>query len=200
LSSRGRLHAYQGYSLPQVVFTVRLAALLGARALVVTNSAGGLTAERQPGDLVLLGDHLNLSGLTPLWGSFPPAWGPQFPDMTHAYDPELRRTLTRCAGELGIPLIEGIYAGLAGPSYETPAEVRMLRGLGADVVGMSTVNEVIAARHMGLRCAVISVVSNPGAGVSDEILDHADVLERGQKAARRVARIFERFFALPDLF
>jgi purine-nucleoside phosphorylase len=199
LSSRGRLHYYQGYTLPQVVFMARLCALLGAKALVMTNSAGGLLAEQTPGDLVLLRDHLNLTGDNPLWGRFPESWGPQFPDMTHAYDPELRERIRESADELGIEISEGIYAGLGGPSYETPAEVRMLRGLGADVVGMSTVNEVIAAHHMGLRCACISVVSNPAAGVTDEILVHSDVLERGQVAARKVARILEHLLSLPDL-
>lgn len=199
LSSRGRLHAYQGYTLPQVVFMVRLCALLGARALVMTNSAGGLNPYRKPGDLVLLSDHLNLTGNNPLWGSFPEAWGPQFPDMTHAYDREFRQQLLGCANDLGISMVEGVYAGLGGPSYETPAEVRMLAGLGADVVGMSTVNEVIAAHHMGVRCACISVVSNPAAGVTEEILDHNDVLERGKVAARDVAKVLERFLALPDL-
>ena len=199
LSSRGRLHAYQGYSLAQVVFPIRLAAKLGAKVLMMTNSAGGLLPTHVPGNLFLLDDHLNLSGMNPLWGRFPSEWGPQFPDMTHAYDPALRDLLKTCAGELGIELKQGVYVGLGGPSYETPAEVRMLAGLGADVVGMSTVNEVIAAHHMGMRCACISVVSNPAAGVTDEVLDHSDVLSRGKAAAARVAEVFEKTLAHPDL-
>lgn len=199
LSSRGRLHAYQGYSLAQVVFPIRLAAKLGAKILIMTNSAGGLHLEHVPGDLILLQDHLNMSGMNPLWGHFPEDWGPQFPDMTHAYDPALRELLKRCAGEMEIELKEGIYVGLGGPSYETPAEVRMLGKLGADAVGMSTVNEVIAAHHMGMRCACISVISNPAAGVTDEILDHADVLSRGKAAAAKVADIFGHALKHPDL-
>ena len=199
LSSRGRLHAYQGYSLAQVVFPIRLAAKLGAKVLIMTNSAGGLHIDHVPGDLFLLEDHLNMSGMNPLWGHFPEEWGPQFPDMTHAYDRDLRALLESCADELDVPLKKGIYVGLGGPSYETPAEVRMLGNLGADVVGMSTVNEVIAAHHMGMRCACISVVSNPAAGVTDEILDHADVLSRGKKAAARVAKVFEKALVHPDL-
>ena len=199
LSSRGRLHAYQGYDIAQVVFPIRMAAKLGAKVLIMTNSAGGVLSSHVPGDLFLLSDHLNLSGMNPLWGRFPSSWGPQFPDMTHAYDPALRSLLQGCADELDIQLKQGVYVGLGGPSYETPAEVRMLAKLGADVVGMSTVNEVIAAHHMGMRCACISVVSNPAAGVTDEVLDHADVLSRGRKAAARVARVFERALAHPDL-
>ncbi len=199
LSSRGRLHAYQGYHMAEVVFPIRLAAKLGAKVLIMTNSAGGVLPGHVPGDLFLLNDHLNLSGMNPLWGRFPSSWGPQFPDMTHAYDPELRSLLERCARELDIELKHGVYVGLGGPSYETPAEVRMLAKLGADVVGMSTVNEVIAAHHMGMRCACVSVVSNPAAGVTDEVLDHADVLSRGRAAAQRVAKVFERALAHPDL-
>lgn len=199
LLSRGRLHAYQGYTAAQTVFTVRLAALLGARVLVLTNSSGGLHARQNAGDLVLLADHLNLTGKNPLEGVFPETWGPQFPDMTNAYDPVLRRLIAGLAGELEIPLPEGVYAGVFGPSYETPAEVRMLRAMGGDVVGMSTVMEVIAAHHMGLRCAGISLVSNPGAGVTDEILVHEDVLERGEKAAVGLSKILSRLLAHPEL-
>lgn len=199
LSSRGRLHAYQGYSLAQVVFPIRLAAKLGCKVLIMTNSAGGLHIDHVPGDLFLLDDHLNLSGMNPLWGQFPEEWGPQFPDMTHAYDVELRRLIQESADGLDIALKRGVYVGLGGPSYETPAEVRMLAKLGADVVGMSTVNEVIAAHHMGLRCACVSVVSNPAAGVTDEILDHEDVLSRGKHAAQKVAKVFEAALKHPDL-
>ncbi|MEL7058389.1 MAG: purine-nucleoside phosphorylase [Acidobacteriota bacterium] len=199
LSSRGRLHAYQGYSRAQVVFTIRLAAQLGARLLLMTNSSGGLRPELGAGSLVAIADHLNLTGDNPLWGRFPASWGPQFPDMSQAYDPDLRRLLLDIARAEGIAVEEGIYAGVPGPSYETPAEVRMLHRLGADVVGMSTVLEVIAAHHLGMRCGCLSVVANPGAGVTDERLDHADVLTQGAEAGRRVAHLFERLLAHPDL-
>ncbi len=199
LFSRGRLHAYQGYTAAQVVFSVRLLALLGAKVLLLTNSSGGLHPTQQAGDLVLLRDHLNFSGLNPLTGIFPPSWGPQFPDMSQAYDPVLRQQLLAIAAREGIPLSEGVYCCMAGPSYETPAEVKMLRLLGGDVVGMSTVLEVIAARHMGLRCAALSLVSNPGAGVTDEVLDHADVLVRGREASAKISRLLSRLLAHPDL-
>ncbi len=199
LYSRGRLHAYQGYTPAQVVFTVRLAGRLGARVLFLTNSSGGVVPELASGSLVVIEDQLNLTGLNPLYGAFPESWGPQFPDMSAAYDPALRKLMHQVGEELGIDLATGVYAGLLGPSYETPAEVRMLQTMGAHVVGMSTVMEVIAARHMGLRCAGLSLVSNPGAGVTDEVLDHADVLAQGQKASGQVTRLFRRLLEHPDL-
>ncbi len=199
LFSRGRLHAYQGFTAAQVVFPVRLAALLGARVLVLTNSAGGLHAHQRSGDLVVISDHLNLTGRNPLYGSFPASWGVQFPDLVSAYDPALRELIREVAGELGIAVSEGVYAGVSGPSYETAAEVRMLRSLGGDVVGMSTVLEVIAGHHMGLRCAALSLVSNPGAGVTGEPLDHADVLQRGRQAAGKIGRLLSALLAHPRL-
>lgn len=199
LFSRGRLHAYQGYTPAQVVFTVRLAALLGARVLVLTNSSGGLHPHHRPGDLVLLADHANFTGLNPLYGVLPESWGPQFPDMATAYDPALRRRFLELAAETGVRVSEGVYVGVLGPSYETPAEVAAFRSLGGDVVGMSTVLEVIAGHHMGLRCAALSLVSNPAAGVTDEVLDHADVLARGREAAGKVSRLLSRLLAHPEL-
>lgn len=193
LYQRGRVHSYQGHSAAQTVAHVRLAAHLGAGALVMTNAAGGLDPDHEPGDLVMLEDHLNLTGLNPLRGPVPETWGPRFPSMVEAYDPELRRLLAEHAGRLGVPLKRGVYAGLAGPSYETPAEVRMLRTLGADLAGMSTVLEVIAARHMGLRCAVVSLVSNLAAGVTGEPLDHEEVLEAGREAAQDVQALLGAF-------
>lgn len=200
LFSRGRLHAYQGYTPAQVVFTVRLAALLGAKVLVLTNSSGGLRAEHGTGDLLLLRDHINRTGLNPLYGVFPKQWGSQFPDMAAAYDPDLRRRVLGLASELGVGVREGVYVSVLGPSYETPAEVVMFRNAGGDAVGMSTALEVIAAHHMGLRCAALSLISNPAAGVTDEVLDHADVLERGKEASGRISRILSRLVADPDLF
>lgn len=189
LYQRGRLHSYQGYSASESVFPVRLAAMLGVKVLILSNATGGLRPEHRPGDLVLIRDHINLSGLNPLRGQLPPEWGPRFPDMTVAYDPELRRLVKEAAGRLGISLSEGVYAGLAGPSYETPAEVKMLQILGGDVAGMSLVLEVIAARHMGLRCLAISMVSNPGAGMTDAPIDHNDVLEAAKIAAANLQRL-----------
>lgn len=186
---RGRLHCYQGYEPAQAVFPVRLGALLGAKALVMTNAAGGLDPEVPAGSLVAVRDHLNLTGLTPLRGTLPEAWGPRFPDMSQAYDRHLRRLARERADGLEIELAEGVYAGVAGPSYETPAEVRMLRTLGADLVGMSTVLEVIAARHMGLSCLVLSLVANLAAGVVDEPLAHDEVVAAGEAAGERLVAL-----------
>lgn len=196
---RGRLHAYQGYTPAQTVFTVRLMALLGVRALVLTNSAGATNPQLRAGSLVQITDHLNLSGMNPLSGEPPAAWGPRFPDLTYAYDAGLRALIARHAEQLAIPLEQGVYAGLAGPSYETPAEVRMLRTLGADVVGMSTVLEVIAAVHMGVRCACLSLAANAGAGLLPEPLDHDEVLAAGRAAAVNLKRLFERVLVDPEL-
>ena len=186
---RGRLHAYQGYDAHRTVLVVRLAARLGARTLVMTNASGGLDPGRLPGTLVAIRDHLNLSGLNPLRGELPPEWGPRFPDLLNAYDPALRELARGRAGALGFELPEGVYAGLAGPSYETAAEIRMLATLGADLVGMSTVLEVIAARQMGLRCLCLSLVSNLAAGVTDRPLHHDEVLGAGREAAIRVGAL-----------
>jgi purine-nucleoside phosphorylase len=196
---RGRLHSYQGYTAAETVFPVRLLALLGVETLLLTNAAGAVTSRLTAGDLVLVADHLNLTGLNPLRGEPPAEWGPRFPDLTQAYDARLRALLERHAAALGIDLREGVYAGLAGPSYETPAEVRMLRALGADVVGMSTVLEVIAARHLGVRCACISLAANLGAGMVPEPLEHADVLAAGRSAAARLQRLFTAVLADGEL-
>jgi len=196
---RGRLHCYQGYTAMQAVFPIRLAALLGAKVLLLTNAAGAVAERLLPGDLALITDHLNLSGLNPLTGSPPDAWGPRFPDMIGAYDERLRALLAAHAREIGLELSEGIYGGLAGPAYETPAEVRMMRTLGADLVGMSTVLEVIAARHMGVRCACISLAANAAAGMVAEPLDHEDVLAAGRAAAARLKMLFERVLVDPAL-
>jgi purine-nucleoside phosphorylase len=196
---RGRLHSYQGYSADETVFPIRLAILLGAKVLIMTNATGGLRPEQKPGDLMLIRDHLNLTGLNPLRGQPPAEWGPRFPDMGAAYDPALRELARGLAADLGIPLHEGVYAGLAGPSYETPAEVRMLQLLGGDVAGMSTVLEVIAAHHMGVRCLGLSMISNPGAGLSDAPVDHADVLAAGKTAAASVQKLLGALLAHPGL-
>ena len=196
---RGRLHSYQGYSAYETVFPIRLAALLGAKVLILTNATGGLRPEHRPGDLVLIRDHINLIGISPLRGQLPPEWGPRFPDMTHTYSPRLRELMKKVAGDTGIPLSEGVYMGLAGPSYETPAEVRMLQTLGGDVTGMSTVLEVTAARPMGVECLGLSMVSNPAAGMSDAPVDHNDVLNAARIAATNVQWLLASFLRHPEL-
>ena len=197
---RGRLHAYQGYDAHQTVFPIRLSRLLGASVLIMTNATGGLRPESRPGELVLVRDQLNLSGLNPLRGQLPPEWGPRFPDMSRAYDPRLADLTRRLAGDLRIPLSEGVYAGLSGPSYETPAEVRMLRLLGGDVIGMSTVLEIIAAHHMGMRNLCVSMVSNPAAGLAPEAVDHADVLAAAAQSAKDLGRLLTAVLRAPELF
>lgn len=195
---RGRVHGYQGHEPADVVFPVRLGALLGARTLILTNAAGGVRADWPAGTLALVADQLNLTGRTPLSGEPPPEWGPRFPDMVDAYDPALRERAHGHARRLGFELAEGVYAGLPGPAYETPAEVRMLRALGADLVGMSTVHEVIAARHMGLRCLALSLVANPGAGLGPlggRALTHEEVLSAGREAALRVRALLDLLLA-----
>jgi purine-nucleoside phosphorylase len=179
----GRVHMYEGYSADEVVFPLRLMLSLGARFALLTNAAGGISPVLQAGDLVLLSDHLNLQGRNPLIGPNDDALGQRFPDMTEVYDRELRSIAKATADNLGITLREGVYAALLGPSYETPAEIRMLRTLGADLVGMSTVPEAIAARHMKARVLGISCVTNLAAGVSEHLLSHREV-EETAKAAR----------------
>jgi purine-nucleoside phosphorylase len=181
---QGRIHRYQGFSARDVAFPVRLAAAMGARTLFATNAAGGIDPELRVGDLVLISDHINLIGDNPLVGWPGPEGGNPFVPMRDAYDPELRELALLAAMDAGIDLVpEGVYAGLLGPTYETPAEVRMLRTLGADVVGMSTVPEIIAARALGMRTLGISLVTNAAAGVG---LDHSEVLEAGRLAAQRM--------------
>jgi purine-nucleoside phosphorylase len=185
----GRLHMYQGYEAWEVVAPVRLAALLGADVMLATNATGALDPAIPPGSMVLVTDHLNLQGRNPLIGDWGRELGPQFPDLSDAYDPELRRVARDAAEEAGFQVFEGVYAGVLGPSFETPAEVRMLRALGGSVVGMSTVPEVIAARHHGMRVAVLSLAANPAAGLVDRPLTHTEVLEEGEKAAAKLATL-----------
>jgi purine-nucleoside phosphorylase len=175
VAMQGRLHPYEGHALHEVVLGVRLMARLGAGSLIATNAAGGLDPALEPGALLAIRDHINLTGQNCLVGANDAALGPRFPDMSAAYDPGLRAHAQAAAGQLGIVLHEGVYAGVLGPSYETPAEVRMLRMLGASVVGMSTVQEVIAARHLGLRVLGLSCVTNLAAGLSQHALTHREV-------------------------
>ncbi|MCG6987961.1 MAG: purine-nucleoside phosphorylase [Gemmatimonadetes bacterium] len=198
LLQSGRFHVYEGHPLDVVAAPVRVAAALGVRFLILTNAAGGVNPGLEPGDVVLVEDHLNLMFRSPLIGS---VHGDEdrFPTMDEAYDAELRRIALAAAGTLDLPLHRGVYAALTGPSYETAAEVRMLGRLGADVVGMSTVPEVLTARAIGLRCLAFSMVTNKGTGLSDVPLTHVDVLEVGARAGRLVARLVEAVVAgLPD--
>jgi purine-nucleoside phosphorylase len=173
-----------------VAAPVRLSAALGVRTLLLTNAAGGVDPGLEPGDLVLLSDHLNLMSRTPLMG--PVAEGEvRFPDMSWPYDPELQALALDVARDLGFPLRRGVYAALTGPSYETAAEVRMLRILGADVVGMSTAPEVIVARALGMRCLAVSMVTNKGTGLSSQVLSHGEVVAVGREAGARVGAILE---------
>lgn len=196
---RGRLHVYQGHTAAEVVFPVRFAALLGARVALLSNASGGIRSGLAPGQLLLLRDQINLTGRNPLCGTPNPSWGPRFPSMNRAFDPELRSLAQEVARELEFELEEGVYAGLLGPSYETPAEVEMIRRCGGDLVGMSTVLEVIAARHLGLRCLGISLVSNLAAGTVDEEPTHDEVLEAGRQAADRFRRLLRGILARLDL-
>jgi len=183
---QGRVHLYEGVDAADVTFGVRLLGWYGVRSLLVTNAAGAVNQAFAPGDLVRITDHLNLTGADPLRGANDDRLGPRFPDMSEAYDARLGKLLETCAARRGVKLGAGVYAGLAGPSYETPAEIRMLRALGADLVGMSTVLEVIAARHAGIRVAAVSLVTNLAAGLSAAPLDHGDVLAAGAGAVERM--------------
>jgi purine-nucleoside phosphorylase len=187
VAMQGRAHLYEGNSPDEVVFGVRLMAVLGAETLIVTNAAGGISPELEAGDLMAITDQLNLTGASSLVGPNDERRGPRFVDMTAAFDPALIETASGVANTLGLELKRGVYAGLLGPAYETPAEVRMLKTLGADAVGMSTVLEVLAARHMGLRVLGISCISNLAAGISKGPLSHEEV----QETAGRVRPTFE---------
>jgi purine-nucleoside phosphorylase len=179
---QGRVHQYEGYSAQQVSFPIRVFARLGVRAVILTNAAGGINLVYSQGALVLIRDHINLQGANPLLGPNDDRFGVRFPDMTQAYCKEFRQIAQEEAAKLKIPLHEGVYAALLGPSYETPAEIEYLRRIGADLVGMSTVAEVIAARHMGLNVLAISCVTNMAAGILDQPLSHAEVMETGERA------------------
>jgi purine-nucleoside phosphorylase len=191
---QGRVHAYEGASPEDLAFGVRLLVWLGAESLLLTNAAGAVNPDLFPGDLVRITDHLDLSGRNPLTGPNDDRLGPRFPDLSEAYDPRLGAELDRCTARLGLPALRtGVYACMAGPSYETPAEIRMLRVLGADLVGMSTVPEVIAARHMGARVAAISVVANRAAGLEGRPLTHSDVLAVTARAREGLSRLVACF-------
>ena len=192
---QGRFHLYEGNDPGLVVEPVLLFKRLGARVVVLTNAAGGIDPAFGPGTLMVIRDHLNLTGRSPLFGPNADAIGPRFQDLTDAWDPALREALHAAGRAEGVELVEGVYAGLLGPQYETPSEVRMLRTLGADSVGMSTVLECIAARWTGLRVCGISLVTNAGAGYTGEPLTHEEVLAAGAEAGPRLANVIRRFVA-----
>ena len=186
---QGRVHLYEGYSASEVAFPMRVLGRMGVRAAILTNAAGGINRAYGEGGLVILSDHINLQGANPLVGPNDERLGPRFPDMTYAYTKRYREIALEEAKKLGIPPREGVYAGLLGPSYETPAEIRYLRTIGADLVGMSTIPEAIAARHMGINLLAISCVTNMAAGILDKALSHDEVLETTQ-------RVMGQFLAL----
>jgi purine-nucleoside phosphorylase len=186
---QGRVHLYEGYPLSEVIFPMRVFARMGIRAVILTNAAGGINRNYGQGALVVLSDHINLQGSNPLIGANDERFGPRFPDMTHAYNRNFRKHALDEGGKLGMVIHEGVYAALTGPSYETPAEIHYLATIGADLVGMSTVPEAIAARHMGMECLGISCVTNMAAGILDQPLNHEEVLATG-------ARVKDQFIAL----
>lgn len=189
---QGRVHAYEGHPMERVTFGARLLAELGCKAVLLTNAAGGIKSGFAPGDLMLLVDHLNLMGRNPLVGPNDPK-GPRFPDLSRAYDEGLCEAARAAARETGVALQEGVYAGLLGPSYETPAEIRMLQTLGADAVGMSTVPEVIVLRHRGVRVGAVSCITNLGAGISKAPLDHSEVEEIANKTREKFTALLGRW-------
>ncbi|HEY7704118.1 MAG TPA: purine-nucleoside phosphorylase [Acidimicrobiia bacterium] len=185
----GRVHAYEGHPLDRVTFAVRTAVMAGCRTIVLTNAAGACGEDLAPGDLVLIRDHLNLTGRNPLEGDNDPRLGPRFPDMSDVYSLRLRSVAREAADAAGVELKDGVYAWLLGPSYETPAEIRMVQAIGGDMVGMSTVPEAIAARHMGAEVLGISLITNLAAGMSGQPLSHEEVSASGQQAAGRFGQL-----------
>ena len=195
---QGRVHLYEGYSAQQVAFPMRVFACMGIKAAILTNAAGGINPSLGRGALVVIRDHINLQGQNPLTGPNDERFGPRFPDMTDAYDPQFREIALDEAASLGGDIYEGVYAALAGPSYETPAEIRYLRAIGADLVGMSTVPEVIAARHMNMKVLAISCVTNMAAGMSGEKIDHDEVLETGERVRSKFVALLRAVLPLID--
>lgn len=194
---QGRFHLYEGYPMQDVVFPTRTVCGLGIHTLILTNAAGGVNTRYRPADLMFITDHLNLMGDNPLKGPHLAELGPRFPDLSEAYSQTCIDIFREAANELGIAYHQGVYAGLLGPTYETPAEIRMLRTLGADAVGMSTVPESIAANHLGVRVAGISCITNLAAGLSPQKLSHEEVIENSKVVAQKLARILEK--AVPRL-
>ena len=189
---QGRLHFYEGHALSDIIFPVRVMKQLGVTSLIVTNAAGGINTSFQVGDLMLIEDHINFMGTNPLIGPNDASFGPRFCDMTYTYTPALRQAAQEAAQSLGLTLQKGVYLGCTGPSYETPAEIRAFRTLGADVVGMSTVPEVIAASHCGLQVLAFSLITNMAAGILDQPLTEEEVIEIGNRRGSDLQRLITR--------
>jgi purine-nucleoside phosphorylase len=192
LAMQGRVHYYEGYSLEEVTFPVRTFKLLGIKTLVLTNAAGGINVQLTQGALMVISDHLNLMGANPLRGPNDDRFGPRFPDMSAVYSPALQELVVEEAKAIGVEVRRGIYGGLSGPSYETPAEIHLLRALGADAVGMSTVPEAIVARQMDLEVLGISCITNMAAGISDEPINHAEVMATGDRVRDTFTQLLGR--------
>jgi purine-nucleoside phosphorylase len=192
---KGRFHFYEGYSMEDVTLPVRALCLMGIKTLVLTNAAGGISPHLNPGSLMLITDHINMMGENPLRGPNESRFGPRFPDMTAAYAPEYIDLAHDVARSVGLPLAEGVYMALGGPTYETPAEVRMLRDLGADAVGMSTVPEVIVARHCGMKVLAISCITNIAAGLTHKEINHQQVMEIGRQSGAKLSALLEGLLA-----
>ncbi|HEU4712417.1 MAG TPA: purine-nucleoside phosphorylase [Pyrinomonadaceae bacterium] len=192
LAMQGRVHYYEGYSLEEVTFPVRTFKLLDIKTLVLTNAAGGINVQLTQGALMMISDHVNLMGDNPLRGPNDERFGPRFPDMSAVYSPELQELVVEEAKAIGVEVRRGIYGGLSGPSYETPAEIHLLRNLGADAVGMSTVPEAIVARHMNMEVLGISCITNMAAGLSDQPIDHAEVMATGDRVRETFTQLLRR--------
>src|SRR4029078_4113217 len=192
VAMQGRVHYYEGYSLEEVTFPIRAFKLLGIKTLILTNAAGGINVELQQGTLMVISDHLNLMGDNPLRGSNDERFGPRFPDMSAVYAPELQEIVIEEARAIGVDVRRGIYGALSGPSYETPAEIHLLRTLGADAVGMSTVPEAIVARHMGMEVLGISCITNMAAGIGDEPINHEEVMATGDRVREKFSELLRR--------
>lgn len=192
---QGRLHFYEGHALSDIIFPVRVMKQLGVTSLIVTNAAGGINTSFQVGDLMLIEDHINFMGTNPLIGPNDASFGPRFCDMTYTYTPALRQAAQEAAQSLGLTLQKGVYLGCTGPSYETPAEIRAFRTLGADAVGMSTVPEVIAASHCGLQVLAFSLITNMAAGILDQPLTEEEVIEIGNRRGSDLQRLITRIVA-----
>ncbi len=192
VAMQGRVHYYEGYSLQEVTFPVRTFKLLGVRTLILTNAAGGINVEFNQGALMVISDHLNLMGVNPLIGPNDESFGPRFPDMSEVYSRELQELVVEEAKAMGVEVRRGVYAALSGPSYETPAEIHMFRNFGADAVGMSTVPEAIVARHMGMEVVGISCITNMAAGISDQPINHQEVMETGNRVKETFAALLRR--------
>jgi purine-nucleoside phosphorylase len=192
LAMQGRVHYYEGYSLEEVTFPIRTFGLLGVKTIVLTNAAGGINVQLTQGALMVISDHLNLMGVNPLRGANDERFGPRFPDLSAVYSPDLQEIVVDEARSIGVEVRRGIYGALSGPSYETPSEIHLLRNLGADAVGMSTVPEAIVARHMDLEVLGISCITNMAAGISDEPINHEEVMATGDRVRETFAELLRR--------